>query len=117
MILLKNVSPVGVSNLLGVFSTTNWQPGGDNPNKFGTPALPGGDLSHNTVFFNKAFDTSLRPYSAGASLLLHLMVKRASEKAAGNASTMGTPSVQPRLAKNGREGTRTPDLTDVNRAL
>ena len=54
-ILLKNAHPVGVPNLLGVFSTTKRRGGGDNPNKFGTPALPGGNPSHNATFFNRAF--------------------------------------------------------------
>jgi Na+-transporting methylmalonyl-CoA/oxaloacetate decarboxylase gamma subunit len=53
-ILLKNAHPVGVPNLLGAFSTTKRRGGGDNPNKLGTPALPGGNPSHNATFFNRA---------------------------------------------------------------
>jgi hypothetical protein len=52
---VENVSPVGVLNLLGVFSATNLQPGGGNPNKFGTPTSPGEDSSHGMTFFDKAW--------------------------------------------------------------
>jgi hypothetical protein len=54
---LKIVSPVGVLNLLRVFSATNLQPGGGNPNKFGTPTSPGGDSSHGMTFLDKAQET------------------------------------------------------------
>jgi hypothetical protein len=43
---------VGVLNLLRGLSLANLQPGRANPNKFETPALTGGDPSHNMVFFN-----------------------------------------------------------------
>jgi hypothetical protein len=42
---LKNASSVGVSNLLGVFSSANWRRCGDNPNKFGTPTPCGETFS------------------------------------------------------------------------
>jgi hypothetical protein len=66
--LLKNMSPVGVLNLLRGLSPAKWQPGGDNPNKFGTPALSGEDPSHNPMFFYKALDTSTVTQSALACL-------------------------------------------------
>jgi hypothetical protein len=56
---LKNARPVGVPNLLGDFSPTKRRLGGDNPNKFGTPALLSGDPAHDLTFFNKVFDTAL----------------------------------------------------------
>ena len=66
MTLLKKASPVGLLNLLGAFSSANQRRCGDIPNKFGTPVLRSGGLSHSTTFFNKILDTSLCSYSTGA---------------------------------------------------
>jgi hypothetical protein len=76
MALLKNARPVGVLNLLRAFSPANQRCCGDTPNKFGTPALPSGDPSHDPMLFNKVFDTSLRSYSASASLFTQKSAER-----------------------------------------